>query len=122
MSKLDQFKEFVKTKPSLIKYVRNNEMTWQKFYELYDLYGAENDVWKEYEAVIKTEPVNTAAATVGFADIVGYFKNIDLDSLSDNINNIQRVVGVIQDLGKKDKTTTSTSSYKPRPVYKHFED
>lgn len=121
MSNLEHFKEFVKTKPNLIKYVKNNEMTWQKFYELYDLYGPENEVWNTYEAVKQAKVVEAAAKTVGFADIMGYFKNIDLDSLSDNINNIQRVVGVIQDLGTKD-TSTTTSSYKPRPIYKHFED
>ena len=36
--KKDDFKNFVRTKPELIKYVKNGEMTWQKFYEIYDLY------------------------------------------------------------------------------------
>ena len=36
MSK-EEFKGFVQKNPKLIEYVRNNEMTWQKFYELYDL-------------------------------------------------------------------------------------
>ena len=40
--KQEEFKNFVRTKPELIKYVQNGKMTWQKFYELYDLYGTDN--------------------------------------------------------------------------------
>ena len=46
--KKEEFKEFVKKNPRLITYVKNNEMTWQKFYEMYDLYGETNDIWNEY--------------------------------------------------------------------------
>ena len=33
--KQEEFKNFVRTKPELIKYVQNGKMTWQKFYDLY---------------------------------------------------------------------------------------
>ena len=39
MSKKDDFKEFASKNPSLAKYIENGEMSWQKFYELYDIYG-----------------------------------------------------------------------------------
>lgn len=117
MDKITEFKEFVRSNPSLVKYVNNNEMNWQKFYEMYDIYGGQNEVWNKY--LNKTETVETVAKTVGIADVLGWFKNIDLDSFQSNINNIQRVVGVLQDLGSKD---TKTAEYKPRPIYKHFED
>ena len=42
MSKKEEFKTFIKNNPGFIKYVNNGEMTWQKFYEMYDLYGEEN--------------------------------------------------------------------------------
>ena len=41
MTNVDNFKSFVKKNPNLISYVRNGNMTWQKFYEIYDLYGEE---------------------------------------------------------------------------------
>ena len=41
MSK-ETFKEFIRNKPYLIDYVNDNTMSWQKFYELYDLYGENN--------------------------------------------------------------------------------
>ncbi len=48
------------------------------------------------------------------------FKNVDLDSIQNGVNSIQRVLGVFQDFNKKDTPTKET--YKPRPIYKHFED
>ena len=44
MSK-ESFKNFIRTKPELVEYVTNGEMTWQKFYELYDIYGEDNNIW-----------------------------------------------------------------------------
>ena len=46
MSKIDDFKEFVRKNPSLISQVKENNMTWQQFYEFYDLYGEELSISK----------------------------------------------------------------------------
>ena len=117
MSKLEDFKTFVRDNPKLINYVKNDSMSWQKFYEMYDLYGSDNSIWDKY--LNKTEVVAESTKAVGFADVLGWLKNIDLDSFQNNINSIQRVVGVLQDLGTNE---TKKETYKPRPVYKHFED
>ena len=42
MSKKDEFKHFASLHPELNEYVRNGEMSWQKFYEMYDIYGEDN--------------------------------------------------------------------------------
>ena len=47
MSK-DNFKKFVSNHPELVNYVKNNNVTWQSLYELYDLYGEDNKVWNKY--------------------------------------------------------------------------
>ena len=124
--KKEEFKEFVKKNPKLITYVKNNEMTWQKFYEMYDLYGDTNDVWKDY--LIKQEEVKeeikevtkTGIAGLTLSEVVKWIKNVDLDNLQEGIGNVQRVLGVMQDFTKKD--TVEKQTYKPRPLYKHFED
>ena len=111
MSK-ETFKEFVKNNPRLVKFVNNNEMTWQKFYEMYDLYGENSSVWDKY--------IKQATATVTSFDILNWIKNVDVDTIQENINSVKRVIGVLQDLGvSKDN---SKDTYKPRPLYKHFED
>ena len=125
--KKEEFKEFVKNNPKLITYVKNNQMTWQNFYEIYDLYGDSNDAWKEYlnpKAEEKDES-NKNISKAGIAgltlsEVVNWIKNVDLDNLQEGIGNVQRVLGVMQDFTKKDKE--EKPSYKPRPLYKHFED
>ena len=130
--KKEEFKEFVKENPKLIKFVKNNEMTWQKFYEMYDLYGKDENVWKDYIGVTE-EQTNTVEkvekagksgiAGLSLSEVVNWFKNVDLDGLQEGIGNVQRVLGVVQDFSKKDNTTNTTKqTYKPRPLYKHFED
>lgn len=115
MAKIDEFKEFVKKNPKLVKYVKNNESTWQKFYEIYDLYGEEEDAWKDYLGVA------TVASAAGLGDLFGFLKNLNLDSIQSGVNSLQRVLGVVQDLSTKDDKQ-ATTEYKPRPIYKHFED
>ncbi|MBQ2946727.1 MAG: hypothetical protein IJE04_02635 [Bacilli bacterium] len=127
--KKEEFKEFVKNNPKLIKYVKNNEMTWQKFYEMYDLYGSEESVWKDYIGETKTEKKEiekTSKAGISgltLSEVVKWFKNVDLDGIQEGIGNVQRVLGVVQDFSKKESSSEPTkSTYKPRPLYKHFED
>ena len=48
MSKKEEFKEFLRTKPELTEYIRNNEVTLQSLYEIYDVYGEDAEAWKPY--------------------------------------------------------------------------
>lgn len=116
MSK-ETFKEFVRNNPKLIKFVNNNEMTWQKFYEMYDIYGENNDIWNKY---LKEEKIKETSS-LGVTDFINFLKTVNLDSLQEGIGNVQRVLGIFQDFTKKD-TNEKKEEYKPRPIYKHFED
>lgn len=116
MGKIDEFKEFVKKNPKLVKYVKNGESNWQKFYEIYDLYGQDDDAWKEYLGV-----ATVAASGAALTDLFGWIKNLNLDSIQNGVNSLQRVLGVVQDLKGTDEVKPE-SEYKPRPMYKHFED
>lgn len=112
MSKLESFKEFVKKHPKLINYVKEGKSTWQKFYEVYDLYGESEDAWKEY--------LSPAVITGGVGtDLFNYIKNINLDEFQNGINSIQKVLTMLGDITNKNN---SKETYKPRPIYKHFED
>ena len=118
MSKIEEFKQFVKNNPHLLKYVKNNEMTWQKFYEMYDLYGSDNEVWNDYKEIT---PTKTETKITGMADVLTWLKAIDLDSLQEGVGSLQRVLGVFQDLSTNDNNKTQ-NEYRPRPLYRHFED
>ena len=101
------FKNFVKNHPELITHVKNGKMSWQKFYEIYDIYGEDDKAWKDFLEV------NTVF------DITAFLKNLNLDGLKEGINNVQRVLGLIQDINPK---ANQGPSIKPKPLYKHFED
>lgn len=122
MTKIDSFKSFVKNNPNLTSYVRNGEMTWQKFYELYDIYGDDENIWKSYkkEEVRKITNQNKSASTFNFNNLIEMTKNIDANKLQDGITSLQKAIGLFSDMLIKDKNDVNT--YTPRPIYRRFDD
>ena len=114
MDNLDNFKSFVKNNPTFANHIKDGSMTWQKFYELYDMYGEESSVWDEY----KQEKKKSTTLT----DIVNMAKNIDVDKFQDGVNSLSKAVGLFSDLFANKGTNSNTNTYKPRAVYKRFED
>ena len=112
MNNLEEFKSFVRENPNLNSYVTNGSMTWQKFYEMYDMYGSDSEVWNDYKNKDKKSP--------SLSDIVSLAKNVDVDKLQDGISSLQKAIGLFSDLIiSKD---TKTSGYQPRAIYKRFDD
>ncbi len=100
MSKKEDFKNFVLTKPELVEYVENNKTTWQKLFEIYDLYGENNDIWKKYEES------RTIHNSIDLKGIINQLKNINLDSLEENITELQKVVDLLSKFTKKEEKET----------------
>ncbi len=119
MANKEEFKEFVKTKPELIEYIKNGQMTWQKFYEMYDLYGKDRSVWDKFSKIPDSNISN--ASLNKLTDIV---KNIDMESIQNHINTAQKALGFIQELTTKTPQTPNISKGPtvPRPINKFFED
>lgn len=117
MTKKDEFKDFVKAKPELVDYINNGEMSWQKFYELFDLYGEDRSVWDKFSGVASnTNNMNISKLT----DLV---KNVDMDSIQSHINTAQKALGFVQELtGKKSAISPLKGPSTPRPINKFFED
>ncbi len=119
MSKKEDFKEFMRNKPELVDYIRNKEMTLQGFYELYDVYGAEDKVWEKYERSTPSSPINPT-------NITNIMKNINIDEIQKHINTAQKALGVVEDLTTKNTASAASNAIKgplsPRPLNKFFED
>ena len=107
MSK-ETFKTFARNHPEIANKVLDGKASWQQLYELYEIYGENNQVWDNY--IDKKEMQNTT-----FKDIFEMMKNIDLNSLQEGIQNIQKTISLIQNIGLP-------TSNEPKPLYKRFEE
>lgn len=121
MSK-ESFKLFAKAHPELASAVLKNTVSWQKLYELFEIYGAESSIWDTYITSPLTRSTSQAQSLTSFKDLYNTIKNIDLDSVQQGVNNLQKTIGLLQDIGLGTKTTTPPQTYEPRPLYKTFED
>ena len=111
----EEFKLFVRKKPELIKYVNSGKMTWQKFYEQWNLYGEESSVWDSYKD-FKEEKEET----FNFNNLINSIKNVDMASVQKGVNSMQKAIELFQ--GLVTKKTTNLPSYEPRQLFKKFED
>ena len=124
MEKKEEFKEFAHAHPELINYIdQHPEWTWQKFYEMYDIYGDSERTWSPY---LSSRPSNSTAQNAqntikGFGDIM---KNIDVNQIQEHIKSAQKALGVIQELTTKgaEKVTNIKGPTTPRPINKFFGD
>ena len=121
MSK-ESFKSFARNHTELANYVMNGKTNWQRLYELYEIYGENSSIWNDYFS-------SNVPATVGdistlpnnIKELMQNIKNIDLNSVQKGITNIQKALGLLQDIGLG-QNKTSQSTYEPRPLYQHFDD
>lgn len=121
MSK-ESFKTFARGHTELANYVMNGKTSWQKLYELYEIYGENSSIWNDYFS-------SSVPATVGdlstlpnnIRDLMQNIKNIDLNSVQKGITNIQKALGLLQDIGLGNSSNHS-NAYEPRPMYQHFDD
>ena len=112
----EEFKKFVRSKPELIKYVNSGDMTWQKFYEQWSLYGEDEKVWSKY-----SEEKQEKQESLNFGSFTQMIKNIDMNQVQKGVNSLQKVVELLQGLSFKE-TGSNSSSYTPRQLFKKFED
>lgn len=123
MSK-ENFKSFARIHPELANFVNTNQTNWQKLYELYDIYGENSSVWDNYlpkNSLSRTTESIKSLSNTTVGDFVNTVKNIDLETVQKGINNIQKTIGLLQDMGLGREEEVK-APYEPRPMYKYFED
>ena len=116
----EEFKKFVKNNPNLIDYVENKKMTWQQFYELYDLYGEDNSIWNKFKDNTSTNSTSSNNIVNTIKDVVTLFKGIDLNTIQRALTTADKAIEALKDFGKKENN--NVNSYEERPRYKYFED
>lgn len=113
MGKKELFKIFIGKHPEILKYIKNKEMTFQDFFEIYDIYGEEASIWDKY---FKEEQITNDTR---LKELSGLLKNINIDSIEHHVNNAQKVIGIIQELTKKTPEITETLE---NPITKIYGD
>ncbi len=105
----ENFKKFVKANPKLINYVNDKKVSWQSLYEIYSLYGEDEKIWEKY--VIDNNN--------GIEELVNLFKNINLESIKNIVDGLQKGIGIIQDLTKN---KNDIEEYVPKGEFKNLDD
>lgn len=123
MSKED-FKSFVRNNPSLARRVNNNETSWQRLYEMYNLYGEDSNVWNDYltDNSNRSIPKVTKTNELAFRELINMIKNVDLEKVRHGIEGVQKTISLVQDLGFGSNNTNNNDGYQSRPMYQHFDD
>lgn len=119
MSK-ESFKSFARNHTELANYVMNGKATWQRLYELYEIYGENSSIWRDYFSSGSTLESDISTLPNNIKELVQNIKNIDLSSVQKGIANIQKALGVLQDIGLGQ--SGNPEPYEPRPIYQHFDD
>ncbi len=121
MATKEEFKNFAKMHPELVHYIKSGEATWQKFYEIYDIYGENESAWQDY-----FQRTNPNTNSYNFKSITDKIKNIDLSSIQEHIGTAQKALGIVQELTSKGTSTAgaevAAETVNPRPINKIFED
>ena len=122
MSKVE-FKEFVSKNPYLINQVTSGKTSWQKLYEIFDLYGESSTVWDNYKE-IKTNARTTTNSNLntGFKDLLNMVKGVDLESVQKGLNSLDKAIEAFKGIIPNNSSTPLKDVYEPRPTYKYFED
>ena len=117
MDQVSRFKDFVRNNSFLIDYIKRGEKSWQDFYQLYDLYGEDENIWNQFlRDSTKDRNINKNY----FDELIQMTRNIDVDKVQEGIVSLQKTLGLFGDLlGNKNH---SSSEYQPRPLYRRFDD
>lgn len=129
----ERFKIFVRNHPVLVNHVRNKKMTWQQFYELYDLYGEDNGVWDSFlnDTSVNNNSDRSSAVTNSstnpnlvnsLKDFMKLFKGIDLNTVQKALGSIDKAIETFKGIGLTDSNNSDRNTYEERPKYKYFED
>lgn len=110
---VEQFKQFLKKNPKLVKEVRLEKKTWQQLYENWVLLGEEDEQWNDYKEESKS------SSEIDKDDIVsqlfGYLKKVDVDQVQNQMNHFSQAIGAIQGVISQFQGSSSASSPKATP-------
>ena len=125
MTKKEEFKNFVSTHPSLVNIVKDKSHSWQDLFEVYDLYGNDENLWNKYLNTVDSSSQSKDTSKMNsIGELTKLFKNVNIDNVQKYIDTAQKAIGVIQELtgGGAAAEVISKGPSVSRPINKIFED
>jgi len=110
MDKKEEFKAFIRNKEFLIDKVNRGETTWQKLYEIYDLYGESASVFNESR---KEEEVRENKAN----NLLKAFEDIDVNKINENLEGVRKILAVLGEFTRKDDAKSKRVYSRPNNNY-----
>jgi hypothetical protein len=97
---VQQFKDFVKVNPEMIREVRKGKYSWQELYEDWYLLGEEDSRWQEFKVQNQTEKSvpkkENSNSREWMSQIMNTVKKMDTNQLQEYISNLSQALGAIQ--------------------------
>ncbi|HWO74825.1 MAG TPA: YlbD family protein [Bacillus sp. (in: firmicutes)] len=94
---VQEFKEFVKKHPHLIKEVRDGKTTWQDLYEEWYLLGEEDSRWNSDKSEDGTEQETKKNSSSDFLmQIWNNVKNMDPNQIQHHLSSLSEAIGAVQ--------------------------
>lgn len=104
-SRMDEFREFVRTHPGVRDLVNGGTSSWQKIYEDWVILGPTDQKWTMYQAPKEQGKRKTSIDGLfksdGIKNVMGYVKKINPDNVSKTLNTVQKVLQITQSFGGK---------------------
>ena len=113
MDKLSEFKKFIKDKEFLIDKVNNNETTWQKLYEIFDLYGEEASIFNEKDERVENKINNDGRVN----NLLKAFEGVDVNKINENLEGVRKILAVLSEFSKKDDVKVKRTYKNPNNRY-----
>lgn len=124
MDKLDEFKAFVKDKPYLAAKVKDGTFSWQTLYETYDIFGKDHEFFKDdsqndnnHENSSSNENTNNGSDNLN--KLFNQLKKVDTKKISDGLENVKKIVGLIDEFRPNLTSTSKLSSSRIKPFRKY---
>ena len=122
MSRLEEFRDFAKTKPHLKVLVENGTYSWQDLFERWDIYGETDEIFQEK----KEEPVSEETSQPekeekkeGFTSILDAISGFDADKISDGLNGMKKILSILGEVTKPDELPKMSKRKMSRPYQRN---
>lgn len=128
MVTFDEFKDFIKDKDFLKEKVKNKETSWQELFERFDLYGKDDEIFKEKKDTKDSKEEQTEndlkeddKKDDSFSSFFNMLSGIDVDKISDGLNGMKKILNILSEITSTDDVGGFASRRNQKP-YKRDDD